>query len=140
MSEDKCVVLDYRSASRKSTYVLYQRGRTSGCVEVITSIEVAILQVIVSIAVQLVGAALGNNLNLRSGIPTVLCIEIVRDKLEFLDRVKTESPKLGTARCGDIARRDVVNRNVVCASARAIGIEASDSKERIVLGNGNNSR
>ena len=139
MAKKEGVVLDYRTARHESTEILHKRRRTAGCVEVIARVEVAILQVVVGVAMVVVGTALAYDLHLRTGVTPIFGVEIVSDELEFLDRVDAECAELGSSGRRNIARCDVVDGDVVGASARAVGVEAAKAKKRIVLCDGNDA-
>ena len=89
---------------------------------------------------KLVGSTLRDDLNLSTGVSSELCVEIVGDEFELLDRIQTERAEPGATRRRHVRRNHIVDGDVVSAAPSAICVKAAVSQEGIGSSDRNNSR
>src|SRR5215470_180450 len=98
MAKSESVILNHRAANHKSANVLDDWRRRACRIEVVSRVEVAVLQVVIGVTMEVVRAAFRDDLNLRAGIAPILGVEIIGNELELLKRVHTEGAELGSSR------------------------------------------
>ena len=90
----------------------------------------------------LVGAGLGNELQLRARVASVFGAEVIGDNLHFSNRAEIQGSELvpTVAGGGDVAGGDVIHSDIVASPAPSIGVVTPSAQERIVGCDRRNSR
>ncbi len=81
---------------------------------------------------EIIAAALGNNLKLGARVPSVLRVEIVGDEADFLNRIDRKCPQSSRPCSAHVGSGGVINRDVRTASASAVRTEVPKSQKPVV--------
>src|SRR5262249_38484173 len=129
--EEKQAITHDRSTCGSTILIAADNARLARRVKPIAGVQLVFHQEVVHRAVDIIGAALGQDLNLGIGVSSELCVEVVGDQLEFLDRVRAKGFKSGLSGGNDVGRDNVVDRDVVSAATPSVAVEASSVEKRI---------